>query len=320
MDKPTQVTINNKIMYKADELYQYDKAYFYGCSRVRTIIKKKNISTNDYLFAYKKDGKWIISQSDYRKSKLYLLEEWVTKNIPKMMDNKDTNNYKYEEAPHILLLIDAEKLKDKNGKILDIEIRGEKNHKNIYFKCKDIGEAFKMPQLNNILTNNNTRYKKELHYKIFIIDDIKQAIKTLFLTYSGLRKCINVSRQNFDSQTLFIMNKWLQQFDETIIDNYNIDINEDKNNNIGCVYCITSPLINYIKIGFWTGSLKGLECRYKTYYGNELDINTFYTKNPYLLEQQTHKYFNQHKITNELFKKEYLADYCKYIDNNIIDL
>ena len=320
MDKPTQYNFNNKIMYKADELYQYDKAYFYGCSRVRTIIKKKNISTNDYLFAYKKDGEWIISQSDYRKSKLYLSKEWVTKNIPKMMDNKDTTNYKYEEAPPILQLSDNEKLKDKNGKILDIEIRGDKNHKNIYFKVKNISKVLKMSNLQNLIGQNDT-YIKDTDYKVFIINNLNNSHKIYtFLTYSGLQKCINVSRQNFDSQTLFIMNKWLQQFDETIIDNYNIDINEDKNNTYGCVYCITSPLINYIKIGFWTGSLNGLECRYKTYYGNDLDINTFYTKNPYLLEQQTHKYFNQHKITNELFKKEYLADYCKYIDNNIIDL
>ncbi len=28
MAKSTQHNINNKIMYKADELYQYDKAYF----------------------------------------------------------------------------------------------------------------------------------------------------------------------------------------------------------------------------------------------------------------------------------------------------
>ena len=83
---------------------------------------------------------------------------------------------------------------------------------------------------------------------------------------------------------------------------------------------MTSPLINYIKIGFWTGTIKGLESRYKTYYGNDLDIYTFYTKNPYLLEQQTHKYFNNYNITNELFKKEYLDDYCKYIECNIIDL
>lgn len=199
VNKPEPLNINGQMVYSGDELYQYDKVYFYGCSRLRTVIDKKRLEPTDYLFAYEKDNKWIVSQPDYRKSKLFLSEEWVTKNVPKMMDAQDNKElYKYEEAPPILELNDDEKFKNKDGKPLNIEVRGERNHKGAFFKVKDVSEAFEMPNLQNVIGQNDT-YIKDVDYKVFICltnnNNITLSNKTMtFLTYEGMIKLLYVSR------------------------------------------------------------------------------------------------------------------------------
>jgi hypothetical protein len=66
MDKPQSITINGEIVFNAEEVYKYDKSFFIGCPRVRTIIEKKKIDEMDYFYAYKNKDKWIISTSNYR--------------------------------------------------------------------------------------------------------------------------------------------------------------------------------------------------------------------------------------------------------------
>ena len=86
MNKPQSIIINNETVYCAEEIYKYDASFFIGCSRVRLIIEKKKLNDNDYFFAYKKNDIWIKSEIKYARAKLYLKEEYVVKNVPKMMD------------------------------------------------------------------------------------------------------------------------------------------------------------------------------------------------------------------------------------------
>lgn len=49
MGKPEPITVDNKIFYLADDLCNFDKSYFVGCSRtVRKIVEKKKIPTTEY--------------------------------------------------------------------------------------------------------------------------------------------------------------------------------------------------------------------------------------------------------------------------------
>ena len=73
--RPLPVTFNNKVWYRAEELYAFDKIYFYGCCRMQTIVEKKNLQTDDYMFAYMKDNTWIICNKDYKRSKFLIREE-----------------------------------------------------------------------------------------------------------------------------------------------------------------------------------------------------------------------------------------------------
>jgi len=201
MNKPQTININNKVVYNAEEIYNYDKKFFIGCTRVRLIIEKKKLKETDYFFAYMKNDKWINSTSNYPRAKLFLKEGYVIKNIPKFMDKIKQELYKYEEAPKILELEDEEKFKDKNGKIIKIEVRGERKYNNCYFKVQDISIGFEMPNLNTVLLNKDSTYEKNIDYKTFSInklfnDESNKSKIHLFMTYEGIIKLLYISRNS----------------------------------------------------------------------------------------------------------------------------
>jgi len=322
MNKPQSININNETVYCAEEIYKYDPSFFIGVARVRLIIEKKKLKDSDYLFAYKKNDIWVKSEIKYARAKLYLKEEYVVKNVPKMMDVVKQELYKYPEAPDILELEEHEKFKDKNGKTIKIEVRGERKCNECYFNIRDVSITFEMPNLNETVLRDISKYELNLHYKIFSVItkfNLKhpKSKKFVFLTYVGFQKFINVSRNNFNSKLIFTMTKWLQQFDNSKLKQYNIpNMKIVKKSKVGYVYCVTSNIINAIKIGFWTSSIDSLQQRYHTYFGNDIDLYYFYTKNPNKLEYDCHKYFDNYKITNELFNKDQLEDYINYLELN----
>ena len=109
-----------------------------------------------------------------------------------------------ENAPPILYLDDSEKFHDADGNVIEIETRGERHRKKIYFKVKDVSVGFGMLRLNDTLTNKERGYKRGIHYTTFKresrvhIVNSKFANKlsktTLYLTYKGLLRVLFVSR------------------------------------------------------------------------------------------------------------------------------
>jgi hypothetical protein len=216
-------------------------------------------------------------------------------------------------------LKDEEKFKDNQGNILEIETRGIREHDKIYFKVKDVALAFDLPNIENNIQKEHTTYNNNIDYKFFICNTINNKVKKeLFLTLAGFKRVIECTRKNFSNKTKYILHKWLiQNFEKVKINSFKININKDKlENKIGYTYCITSPHINTVKIGMWRGNILDLYSRYKTYYGNELDLYYVKTKDAYLLEQECHTYFNLYKISNELFKKDYLENYISFLEAN----
>jgi prophage antirepressor-like protein len=84
----------------------------------------------------------------------------------------------------------------------------------------------------------------------------------------------------------------------------------------GVVYCVTSKLINFVKIGFWTGNLKTLRSRYCTSYGSDVEILYVTTNNAHILETKCHERFEKYRISNELFNKEHISEYIGFLKEN----
>ena len=232
MTLPSLIIIKNKDYYLADDMYVFDNIYF-GNIIKRDVIKKKKLEESNYIFAYlKKDG-WTLSNETYNKAKILLTKEWCDTHIPKLINlnssaitlsnssaitlsNSDLNNlYDILPAPNLLDIENEEKFKDKDGNIIDIEIRGDRNHKNCYFKVKDVSDGFKLQFLDKNLIDKDGSYIKEKHYKYFIVENrINNSKnidkKVLYLTYLGMLKVLFSSRsgnaetfQEWVTETLF---------------------------------------------------------------------------------------------------------------------
>ena len=155
MSVPQIITIDNTNYYNAKELYNYDKTYFYGCSKsIKIIITKKNINEDMYIYAsFNKKKGWTTHGNDgsTNKTKLLLKEEWVVNNVPKMNTSDEEIKYDIEEAPPVLELEEYEMFQDEEGNILDIEVYGERLEDKCYFKAKSIEEGFNIPNLRNVM-------------------------------------------------------------------------------------------------------------------------------------------------------------------------
>jgi len=244
MNIPEPSIINDKEYYNVKDIKSFASVLFYGFSKSpREIIERKNIPKDEYIYAtyHEKKEEWTIYDKDKKipnKVSLYISKLWVDENLLKpkkkavkkiKIEKKNDNdeevlieNKEYEEAPNILELDDNEKFKDDEGKTYEIETRGERSHDGIYFLAKDVSEKFALPSLNKSITDRDSGYKENMHYKNFIVQAVgnteskknKKAIKNtkcLFITYKGMLKVLFSSRSgkadNFvvwATKTLFI--------------------------------------------------------------------------------------------------------------------
>jgi hypothetical protein len=208
------IKIGNSNFFKADDVKAIDPTFFVGTSRtVRRIIELKKIQPSQYIFAtHSKSMGWKPSSDQARPSSnasLLLLDEWVVANVPNMKVNtvrKQTNenNDDHAEAPPLLELSDDEKFRDSDGNIFEIETRGERTAKNIFFLAKDVSRVFDIPSLvQNILNeSSNSTCVIDKHYKIFFteqkysVENNGQTIptKNVYLTYKGVLKILFGSR------------------------------------------------------------------------------------------------------------------------------
>ena len=201
MDQFNTITINGTEYYKADDILIFDKGFFYGCrNNVRNIVAKKKIDQCDHIYAYNKDGIWTIPKegANYRPARLLLTKEWCADNVPKFAKNSKIES-KYEGLPPIIELDEIQKFKVEDN-IYDIEMVGELNKNNCYFKTDDISRIFNMPSLKRTLISSDTLYKINIHYKYFIAPIHQnleyRKIKNMqnkaisYMTYKGVIMCI----------------------------------------------------------------------------------------------------------------------------------
>ncbi len=263
--KPSYKITNQKdSFFLAEDLKIFNPDFFAGTSKgIRKIIEKKFIPDSEIIFANEVKNKWNICTSSSKKAKLFISKSWCENNFFKKNSNKkeiiqeiqaqeeqkeiieelniDENNNcaeneVIENAPNIINLDDEEKFKDADGNVIDIETRGERDRKKIFFKVKDIMNGFEMPNLKqSLLDNKKGNYERNIHFKTFNRkitvgnSDHKQPNKkqktSLYLTYKGFLRVLFVSRnknaekfQDWAEEKLFTMQMG----------------NQDKKEELGC--------------------------------------------------------------------------------------
>lgn len=212
-----EIECNGRMYYLESDLKELDKAYFYGCSKSRSIIAKKSIPDTEYVFALqtKKTGLWEVKNREYKPAKLLISKTWADHNVPALRPplsltdavethhNREAISQDVQMAPPILELEDHEKFRDVEGNVLDIEVRGERHYKKCFFLVQDISSKCLIPHLRKTITDNRlASYVESIDYNYFICTDADNNgngsnRKMLFLTYEGLIKTLYVSRSPF---------------------------------------------------------------------------------------------------------------------------
>ena len=212
MATPKPITIEAKQYYNSKDLCAYNPEFYYGCkTKPRSIIQRKNIPPTDYIYANLKANEWNLSTEECKKAQLLIAKSWVDihyfKPVPVQTEVVESAPELVESEFKTLSLVqleDAEKFKDANGEILEIETCGEKTRNGIYFKVQDVMKAFDIPNLNAVLLHSTSGYERMIDYDIATTLTNCQSPtikKGLYLTYHGMLRVLFVTR-----------NKKVQQF------------------------------------------------------------------------------------------------------------
>ena len=273
-EKPSIISIDDINYYDAKDLYNYDKTYFYGCSKsVRLILTKKEIPTEMFEYASNsvKNGWGFYNKQNKisNKAKLLLKEEWVINNVPKMVSEETLEEVKYdiEEAPPLLELTDDEKFKDDEGNILEIEVYGERNENKCYFKGKSIETEFNISNLRKTITDDRGTYTLNDDFKFFIQHkSVNNGVRTkreLYLTYEGLLRVLFVTRNNKTTKfrkwavrTLFTVQMGTEESKVSLVRELGVNTSDMKRclqastQKMSCVYLLGLGLVKDLRVQF----------------------------------------------------------------------
>ncbi len=186
-------------------------AMFKGCKYPRNLLKRKQsdgselVPRDAYAFALRKhSGSWVQQDESCKRAKLLLYKNWVDTFARDAEEASVDLTQTYEDAPDILALNDDERFHDADGNPIDIETRGERRENGVYFKVLDIERMLGMRDLSTTLTTGHTNYTRGAtdDYVTFRSDvlhnvrsrSLNKRLPTLFLTYKGLVRVLNVSQ------------------------------------------------------------------------------------------------------------------------------
>lgn len=211
--------IGNKNYYMLSNIKSEHIELFKGCMKINNFMNKHNVPEDKYIYGISRKRKWVSCEETTLYCKIFILQSWFCNTYPDIAtndnddgndsndsdnddsndsDNDDSNesdndsNDKIEKAPEIIKLNKREKFTNNDGVAIDIEIRGEKDHKKCYFRVSDVSTGFNIRQLYDVITNKKGSYKINIDYKYFCYG--KSTAKKLFLTYTGLLRALFTSR------------------------------------------------------------------------------------------------------------------------------
>ena len=178
-----------------NDLIIFDRPFFIGCiDKPRKTVEKKNIPDDQYWYATysKRNDTWSSAIHKNNKAKILISEEWVHSNLPKFTGDEDA--YKHKPLPPLLELSEEEKFRDNDGKVYEVEVRGEKTKQSIRFSWTDVSKMLEMK-------TNDLRYTiDKTEYEIFYSDALEHNKSSIYLSHNGLLEIIFVSRSKVAHQ------------------------------------------------------------------------------------------------------------------------
>lgn len=193
------ININNTEYYLSEYLFEKALIYTKGSRNARELIKKKNISEENYVYARNNNGIWDETDGSSKKfDKILFVSDWAKTAIPELDNSEKTRNEKYKMVPKEIELEENEMFQDDEGNKLNIRVVGEREVDKCYFRVKDVGNGFRIKDLNKNILNPNSCYSESKEYIYFYCGTVensgkKTIKKEMYLTYSGLLRVLFAS-------------------------------------------------------------------------------------------------------------------------------
>lgn len=217
-----EIQLNGKTYIQADEIVRlHPDAFKEGKKKPRQILQFKRIPQDDYIFGSNVKTGWKISNEQNCKAKLLITRTWLDEYLKSLSSpliqepvqeiRRAMLESEIKDAPPILDLTEKEKFKDQNGKILEIEVRGERDEDGCFFRVKDVARCFNDIHLYKNIDRADiqyTSYRVREHffyfYRLSIGETVEPKKKELFFTYDGLLRYLFVS----DNPNAKIFRRW----------------------------------------------------------------------------------------------------------------
>jgi hypothetical protein len=213
-----EIRLNNKVYIQAEEIVRIHPEIFKeGKKKARQILEFKRIPQDDYIFGSNVKTGWRVSTKENCKAKLLITKSWLDEYLKSNQEStpeiqSEVTVSDIRDAPPILDLKESEKFKDHKGKILDIEVRGEREEDECFFRVKDVARCFNDIHLHKNIDRADiqyTSYRLGEHFVYFYrlsngetVGQQKQ--KELFFTYQGILRYLFVS----DNPNAKVFRKW----------------------------------------------------------------------------------------------------------------
>jgi hypothetical protein len=153
-----------------------------------------------------------VTKTEHTNKKIVILENKVS-NVDQLIPTKiveSTNNindlYDIPPAPEILYLLEDEMFKDLDGNIINIEVRGVREHNKCFFKVKDIMTGFNMPSLEKNIKDDKSAYECNEDYILLNIVSSRNSEvckNQMYLTYNGILRALFASHSKTVKRFIF---------------------------------------------------------------------------------------------------------------------
>ena len=179
-------TLDNHRYYIYDDINKNYPMLTRGCSSKKIFIERNNIPDSCWQYARRVKGEWITTDGKSKTvDKLFVWKKHMDRNMI-------IHEEKLDPLPDDIILDGDQAFTGPDGEALDVRMVGTRTTTGIYFRMRDVANAFKMKNLCNVVMHSGKDgYKKNIHYRTFI--GLNNKCVT-YLTYSGLLKILFTTR------------------------------------------------------------------------------------------------------------------------------
>ncbi len=330
-------------VYTVDEIKRYDQKFLHGVRNGTKSIQKCLPEHSYFLAIMSKRSNCYVPSTNLQRAKLLLKSKWVRENVLQNVannedpinddeptdveatDNVTTANQtkvststavqdspaatapSYKLAPPLLELNDDEKFRNAEGIPVDIETRGVRSPRRIFFRVVDISRAFGITNLKNSLCHPTSCYERNRDFVTFTHVGKNVVRTSMFLTYIGLLRVLFVSRnKNTD-----IFHDWASTrlFSMGMIVPSSLDHLSSRK---GVIYAITSPYYDAVKLGRWSKSIESLRTRYQLLFPTGMILDYVDVDDAVAAERDMLRHFKPYCIGGEVHLKSELVQYVNW--------